>query len=69
MKKLYLITRVLPNDWEYDEYLGFVIAAVSRRRAFVLMEKHKAGVEWTAEYLGISNRMKEGIILRSFQSG
>jgi len=69
MKRLYLITRVDSESWQYDEFLGFVIAAASTRRAFALMEEHKAGVEWKAEYLGRSNRREEGIILDSLRHG
>lgn len=69
MKKLYLITRVNPDDWDYDEYLGFVIVASSEKRAFALMEEHKAGVAWKAEYIGQLKGQKEGIILSSSVNG
>ena len=68
MKKLYLIQRNDPDRWQWEEYLGFVIAAVSKKRALSLMAQHSAGVEWNAEYIGVSNRQKEGIILSSFQA-
>ena len=64
--KLYKITRTEP--WAYYVYNSIVVCAKSKKQALTIQPKSSGwSDELKAEYLGVaSNKLKEGIILASY---
>ena len=67
---LYLIKR---DNFDYDEYEGFVVAAVSGSMALRLAKQEALGLEWPtmddqAQLIG-TTPLPAGIVLASFHAG
>lgn len=76
MSKLYLLKRM--NDIDWDEYIGFVIAADTETEARDLAAQEAADegekvwgsqLECSCTLLAISTKHEKGIVLGSFNAG
>jgi len=66
---IYLIERTDKVDW--DEYVGFVICAESKKEAVSLMRsaEEKYHAKWKITKVGVTHYKKAKILLDSFNAG